>query len=114
MVQSGLNGNILENIFAEVPKLNEVLLKSLGITSSELALLITKKLNPHQSEQVLDIVSIQLEVISTFDTLDNANEWLFANLQALDGFAPISFLDTFVGRSIVRDVLVKIKFGEFS
>ncbi len=105
---------ILESILVDMPNLKEVLLSSLAVTPSQLTFLSTQKLNPHQSERVLDIVRMQREAISVFDTLDSTNEWLTSNLQALDGHTPISLLDTFVGRSIVSDVLVNIRFGEFS
>ncbi|WP_415843667.1 antitoxin Xre/MbcA/ParS toxin-binding domain-containing protein [Vreelandella rituensis] len=43
-----------------------------------------------------------------------AQEWLHSEVPALSGSRPVDLFDTFAGREMVRQVLRKISYGEFS
>lgn len=71
-------------------------------------------LNRAQSEEVLDLLRLFMYASSIFDSDDIVREWFFSEIPALSGSRPVDIMDTFQGRAMVRDVLGKIEFGEFS
>tara|TARA_R110001606_G_scaffold399287_1_gene583713 strand:- start:18072 stop:18488 length:417 start_codon:yes stop_codon:yes gene_type:complete len=73
-----------------------------------------KALGRAQSEEVLDTLKLYVEAGKVLGDRDSAQEWLHSEVRALNGSQPIDIFDNFAGREMVRDVLGKIEFGEFS
>ncbi len=83
-------------------------------SSSNLSRFYRKKsLSPSDSEKVLDIFRVTTQAINLWDDKETAIEWLHTPVPALAGDTPVDLFDTFDGRNWVREVLRKIKFGEY-
>ncbi len=114
-VNEGVPGAVVKSTVSLMPAMRNILVNSLGITSSNLSRLYPKKaLNRQQSEEILDILRIYNEAVDTFQDAGIAVEWLNTEIPALDSAKPIDLFDTFVGRSMVSDALCTIKTGDFS
>ena len=50
---------------------------------------------------------------SVFDGRESGSEWLVTQVPALGGQRPVDLCDTFEGRTLVREALRKIEYGEF-
>lgn len=57
---------------------------------------------------------IYVEANKVFGDREIAHEWLHTEISALSGARPVDLLDTFAGRELVRQVLGKISYGDFS
>ncbi|WP_305418716.1 antitoxin Xre/MbcA/ParS toxin-binding domain-containing protein [Photobacterium leiognathi] len=114
-VMNGISGKVIKWAVLAMPKQKKAIVKALGTTSGKLSHLYEKsKLNTHQTEEILDIVKLYTEVCDVFGSVDKADLWLSMSIPALRGEQPIDLLDTFIGRKLVRGVINKIKFGDFS
>lgn len=67
-----------------------------------------------ESEEVLDTLSVLRYATQVFEDIDIAREWMHCEVPALSGSRPVDLLDTFIGRKLVREVLGKIEYGDFS
>ena len=114
-VVDGLSGNIVKWAVRAMPKQREAIVKALGTSSGNLSRLYSKTvLDKHQTEEILDVIKLYVEVCDVFGSTDKADLWLAISVPALRNEQPINLLDTFIGRKLVRDTLNKIRFGEFS
>ena len=110
-----MSGNIVKWAVRAMPKQREAIVKALGTSSGNLSRLYSKTvLDKHQTEEILDVIKLYVEVCDVFGSTDKADLWLAISVPALRNEQPINLLDTFIGRKLVRDTLNKIRFGEFS
>lgn len=92
----------------------ELFVRLLGTTSGNLSRFYQRRsLAPAQSEALLDVLRVFVQAASVFGGRENGNEWLTTQIPALGGQRPIDLCDTFEGRSLVREALRKIEYGEF-
>ena len=111
----GLPGKVIKWAVSAMPKQKEVIVKALGTTSGNLSRLYSKTaLDKHQTEEILDVLKLYVEVCDVFGSTKKADLWLSISVPALQGEKPIDLMDTFIGRKMVRETVNKIRFGEFS
>lgn len=114
-VVKGLPGKVIKWAVSAMPKQKEVIVKALGTTSGNLSRLYSKTaLDKHQTEEILDVLKLYVEVCDVFGSTKKADLWLSISVPALQGEKPIDLMDTFIGRKMVRETVNKIRFGEFS
>ncbi|MBY3789359.1 MULTISPECIES: antitoxin Xre/MbcA/ParS toxin-binding domain-containing protein [Photobacterium] len=114
-VVKGLSGKVIKWAVSAMPKQKEVIVKALGTTSGNLSRLYSKTaLDKHQTEEILDVLKLYVEVCDVFGSTKKADLWLSISVPALQGEKPIDLMDTFIGRKMVRETVNKIRFGEFS
>ncbi|WP_318512094.1 antitoxin Xre/MbcA/ParS toxin-binding domain-containing protein [Photobacterium leiognathi] len=114
-VVKGLSGKVVKWAVTAMPKQKEAIVKALGTTSGNLSRLYSKDaLDQHQSEQMLDVLKLYVEVCDVLGSTKKADLWLSISAPVLNGEKPIDLMDTFIGRKMVREVVNKIRFGDFS
>ena len=47
------------------------------------------------------------------DDLQLLTEWLETRLTVLNGEAPVTFINTFIGRKKIREIALEMQYGEF-
>ena len=92
----------------------ELFARLLGTTPGNLNRFYQRKsLAPAQSEALLDLLRVFIQAASVFGGRDSGSEWLVTQVPALGGQRPVDLCDTFEGRTLVREALRKIEYGEF-
>ncbi|MBS9405357.1 DUF2384 domain-containing protein [Halomonas sp. TRM85114] len=117
-VRRGISGEVIRTAMARLgntPQARELFVVLLETTSSNLPSYYKRAaLSRSHSEAVLDTLSLILYAETVFDETKIAREWLTTPIPALAGEIPLTLCDTFKDRQLVRDVLGKIEYGEFS
>lgn len=114
-VREGLPGRVLQKAVNALRSDRDVFVRLLETDSSNLHRFFKRKsLGRVHSEEVLDTLKLYIEAATVFEDPEIAQEWLHSEIRALGGSRPVDLFDTFAGRDMVRDVLAKIEFGEFS
>ncbi len=112
--RAGLPGGVLRDVVGRFGN-RRVFCSILDTDTSNLSRFYQRAQLRHQhTEPVLDTVKLFLEAIQVFEDRDIAMEWIATPVNALGGQKPADLLDTFAGRTMVRQVLGKIEDGEFS
>ena len=92
----------------------ELFVRLLGTTPGNLNRFYRRRtLAPAQSEALLDVLRVFVQAASVFGSRDSGSEWLVTQVPALGGQRPVDLCDTFEGRTLVREALRKIEYGEF-
>lgn len=114
-VRKGLPGSVLKQAIQALSADRDVFIRLLETDSGNLHRFYKRKaLSRAQSEEVLDTVKLYVEAGKVFGDREVGHEWLHTEIAALSGSRPVDLLDTFAGRELVRQVLRKISYGEFS
>lgn len=114
-VREGLPGLVLKRVVERLSVDRDVFVRLLETDSGNLHRFYKRKaLGRAQSEEVLDTVKLYVEAGKVFGDHEVVQEWLRTEVPALAGSRPVDLLDTFAGRELVRQVLRKISYGEFS
>ncbi|NGN99330.1 DUF2384 domain-containing protein [Grimontia sp. S25] len=77
------------------------------------AIVTPVKLTPRETEHLLAIVDLYAYCQEVFGNDQLARYWLKEVIPALDNTQPITWLDTFVGIEMIRELLKKVEHGEF-
>ncbi|MEO0801068.1 MAG: antitoxin Xre/MbcA/ParS toxin-binding domain-containing protein [Cyanobacteria bacterium J06642_2] len=113
-VRRGIPGAVVQQAIAIVGD-RELFVRLLDTTSANLSRFYRKKtLTRADSEDVLDTLRVFQEAVTVFEDEEIAREWLHTRIPALTGERPIDLFDTSEGRSLVRESLRAIEYGEFS
>ena len=111
--RTGLSGEVVKQA-VDVFGHRELIVRLVGTTSGNLHRVYRRKaLGPAQSEVLLDTLRVFVRATAALGSLDRASEWLDTALPALGGQRPVDLCDTFEGRSLVQDAIVRIELGEF-
>lgn len=114
-VRDGLPGRVLKQAINAFPADRDLFVRLLETDSGNLHRFYKRKaLGRGQSEEVLDTLKLYVETAKVFGDREISQEWLHTEVPALSGARPVDLLDTFTGREMVRQVLRKISYGEFS
>lgn len=114
-VREGLPGAVLQQAIERLSADRDVFVRLLETDSGNLHRFYKRKaLGRAQSEEVLDTVKLYLEASTVVGDREIGHEWLHSQVSALSGARPVDLLDTFAGRGLIRQVLRKIRHGEFS
>jgi putative toxin-antitoxin system antitoxin component (TIGR02293 family) len=112
-VRQGISGRLLKEIVRVFGE-RELLIKLLNTSSANLNRFYkAEPLSSFQSESVLDLLKIFNLTMDVFGDEEKAKIWLHSNVFALNGECPIDLCDTFEGRSLVKECLQAIDYGEF-
>ncbi len=115
LVISGVSGGVVKNTVSRFPKQRAAVCEALSVKSSNLSRLYSRKhLSRHQSEEILDILSVYSLGLDVYDDIELVEEFLSTPIPALNNQKPQTLLSSFFGRKMVKDVLNKIKWMEFS
>ncbi|MEM9154932.1 MAG: antitoxin Xre/MbcA/ParS toxin-binding domain-containing protein [Cyanobacteria bacterium P01_F01_bin.33] len=113
-VRQGISGTVVKQAVQIVGD-RELFVRLLDTTSANLSRFYRKKtLTRADSEDVLDTLRVFQEAVTVFEDEEIAREWLHTRIPALTGERPIDLFDTSEGRSLVRESLRAIEYGEFS
>lgn len=111
----GVAGSVVESTVKTLPDQRSVICRALGTTSGNLHRLYKRKaLDKQQSEEMLDILSVYSAAYELYDDMGTATELLNTPVPALNNQKPSDLLDTFMGRRLVKEMLNKMAWGEFS
>ena len=114
-VRAGVSGQVVREAVALLGGHNELIADLAGTTPGNLHRTYKKAvLAKTQSEAILDLLRLFAYAATIFDNEDIVRSWFDCEIPALSGTRPIDIMDTFQGRTMVRDILVKIERGEFS
>ncbi|MGM0987765.1 MAG: antitoxin Xre/MbcA/ParS toxin-binding domain-containing protein [Pseudomonadota bacterium] len=114
-VRTGIPGQVVRQTVALLGGHQQLVAELAGTTPSNLHRTYKKAaIGKMQSEQILDLLRLFSYSSSIFDSDDIVRGWFSCEIPALSGSRPVDLLDTFQGRAMVRDVLGRIKRGEFS
>ena len=69
------------------------------------------KLNKGASERALQVTRLFQEVVDYFGDKDGAQAWFNSPNPTLDNKTPLQACSTFTGMGLVRDALLKLKYG---
>ncbi len=102
------------------------LLANTGLTVTEISKIIgtsdrtlrrytaTQKLNPEQSERLIELARLYSRGEEVFDGMDNFKEWMNSSVMALGDKKPKEFLDTSIGIGLLMNELGRIEHGIFA
>jgi len=114
LIRNGVPGKILRVLTQTIPRY--ILIDTVDSDRSNFSKLYRKKhLSKSQGDEVNDLSLMWAELREFFDYDDTeVKEWVATPLPILDGMAPGSLLDTFSGRTAVRNTLNKMRYGDFA
>ena len=113
LARRGLSGQLVRQAVNVLGR-RETFARLLGTTPGHLRRLYRRPaLGLAQSEALLDMLRVVSRALNVFRDLKRTDEWLDAALPALGGTRPIDLCDTFRGRQLVRDAIVRIEYGKF-
>ena len=114
-------------IRAGVPKKAlDNLIEVTGISAAEMAAIVrtsdrtlrryttNQKLNPEQSERVIELAKVYSRGEEVFGSIDAFREWMNGAVLALGNKKPKEFLDTSLGIEMLMDELGRIEHGIFA
>lgn len=114
-VREGISGSIVKEAIHALGDNRELFVRLLETTPGNLHRFYKRKaLSRTDSEEVLDVLRVYYQTIKVFGDRDKALRWLNTAIPALSGEKPLDLFDTFEGRLLVREVLRKVEYGEFS
>lgn len=114
-VRQGISGRVVVEAIEAFGGDRELFVRLLETTSGNLHRYYRRAaLGRSESEEILDALDVLRYAIQVFESDELAREWLKCEVPALSGSRPVDLLDTFKGREVVRQVLGKIEYGEFS
>ncbi|MFV0605015.1 MAG: antitoxin Xre/MbcA/ParS toxin-binding domain-containing protein [Niabella sp.] len=121
------NTDFISLIRAGVSKKSlDYILTTTGITAVEMAGIIhttdrtlrrytsTQRLNPEQSERVIELATLYARGEEVFEGLNNFKLWMNTPVIALDNKKPKDFLDTSIGINYLLNELGRIEHGIFA
>lgn len=115
VAREGISGQVVYETVKLLGGYKTLVADLVGTTPGNLHRIYKKTvLGKAQSEAILDLLRLFACTETIFDSDDIVREWLRCEIPALSGLRPADLLDTFQGRAMVRDVLGKIKYGDFS
>ena len=114
-VREGISGSVVKQAIHALGDNRELFVRLLETTPGNLHRFYKRKtLSRTDSEEVLDVLRVYYQTTQVFGARDKALRWLNTPIPALSGEKPFDLFDTFEGRQLVREVLRKVEFGEFS
>lgn len=103
--------NLMDNTGITVPEISKI------IRTSDRTLRrygATQKLNPEQSERLIELARLYSRGEEVFGTMENFKNWMSSTVIALGNKKPKEFLDTSIGIDLLMNELGKIEHGIFA
>lgn len=93
----------------------QTLAKALGVSPRNLGCRAnTKRLNPNQGSRLWRLADIMAAAIHLQGSREEAERWLSMPAMALDQRTPLELMTTPVGAEMVKDLIVRLKFGVYT
>lgn len=113
MLEQGASGAVLKSIVQHIPR--PVVIKAVGSDSTNFSKLFKRRLSKKQTDEINDLSLLWQDLQDFFDyNPDFIKQWISAPLPALEGQQPANLMDSFYGRSKVRECLEAMKYGDFA
>lgn len=114
-IREGVPKKALDNLI-EVTGINATEMAGIIRTSGRTLrrYLPKQKLNPEQSERVIELARVYSRGEEVFGTLDAFREWMSSSVMALGNKRPKEFLDTSMGIEMLMEELGRIEYGIFA
>lgn len=113
MMERGANGSILKKIVACIPK--QIVAKALGSDVTNISKLYRRRLSKKQTDEINDLSLLWHELKEFFDDkISFIDQWIHSPVPALEGNKPADLMDSFFGRSRIRECLDAMKYGDFA
>jgi hypothetical protein len=115
LIRSGVSGTLLKSIITNLPEQKFVICCALSISPKSLPrLYLQPHLNTHVSERILDILDVYWQIFELYDDTKLVQELLDTSLPALNNEKLSEYVGTFIERRIAKEIIKKMKFGEFT
>ncbi|MFT3702413.1 MAG: DUF2384 domain-containing protein [Agriterribacter sp.] len=103
--------NLLDNTGITIPEISRIIRTSDRTLRRYTA---TQKLNPEQSERVIELAKLYSRGEEVFGNMDAFKIWMNSTVMALGNKKPKEFLDTSIGIDLLMNELGKIEQGIFA
>lgn len=103
--------NLLDNTGITIPEISRIIRTSDRTLRRYTA---TQKLNPEQSERVIELAKLYSRGEEVFNNMDAFKDWMNSTVMALGSKKPKEFLDTSIGIDLLMNELGKIEHGIFA
>lgn len=114
LIRSKMSGAVLDEILHTLPRQKEVICRALEIKPEIIDNLYSKKhLCIRNTEIMLDLLLIYSKIYELEGNLTLTQDLLAQRLPALGDKMPNELLDTFTGRTLVKDAINNMKCDEF-
>lgn len=115
LIEHGIPGAVVRRTVKQFPQQRQVICRALGTTTNNLSRLYARKvLTPTHTEEMLDVLSVYEMVFKLYEDWSLVEELLSTPIIALNNQPPNELMNTFIGRSMVKEVINKMHYGEFS
>ncbi|TRX53459.1 DUF2384 domain-containing protein [Thalassomonas sp. M1454] len=115
LVEHGIPGAVVRRTVNQFPQQRQVISRALGTTTNNLSRLYNRKvLTPTHTEEMLDVLSVYEMAFKLYGDWSLVEELLTSTVIALNNQQPNELMNTFVGRTMVKEVINKMLHGEFS
>lgn len=115
MIREGIRKQSMQNLM-EVTGITAIEMSVLVRTSDRTLRRYTaqQKLNPEQSERLIELARLYSRGEEVFGSLDSFKEWMDSTVMALGNKKPKTFLDTSLGIDMLINELGRIEYGIFA
>ncbi len=112
-VRKGIDFNKFYFYYKNLPLTNKKWAEILGVSEKTIQTLVKNKrsLDSKKSEKLLAFLLLVQYGIEVFGSIESFKEWLLYKTPALKNNAPIDFLDTVQGISMLKEQIFKIETG---
>ena len=109
-----ITGKTRKAVARHIPRV--VVADTIEVNNSNLSKFYQRKfLSRVQSEDISDLTELWAEMMDVFmEDEEDLREWLGDGLPALNGRAPIELMATLYGRKALREILNRMRYGDFS
>ena len=115
LVEHGISGAVVRRAVKQFPQQRLVICRALGTTTNNLSRLYNRKaLTPAHTEEMLDVLSVYEMAFKLYEDWALVEELLSTPIIALNNQQPNELMNTFIGRTMVKEVINKMLYGEFS
>lgn len=115
LIRSGVSKKSLDHLIDQIGYSISDIASVLHISDRNLRRYESRdKLGAEQSERLVEIAKLYAKGEDVFGSIDSFNEWMNAEILALGGHTPKSFLDTSIGIQMLMKELGRIEHGIFA
>lgn len=114
LAEQRLTGSILRRVAQTLPR--NVVAGTIEVNATNLSKLYSRKhLSRVQSEDISDLTALWAEMNEVFmNDASTLQDWIHSHQPALSGRAPVELMETLSGRKALREILNRIRYGDYS
>ena len=112
-VKKGMNFENFKSFYDSFNLPNKKWAEIIGVSEKTMQSILKKKrfLDQKKTEKLLSFLSLVVYGVKVFGNRSNFKDWLHYKSPALNGLAPIDYVDTFQGINMLKEQLFKIESG---